>query len=408
MVTNSLAAIAFLAMACAVNDLFAATEGTVLQNRRAALMVALLSGALMETMRIAMAPLGIALFDQLLAFAATLCLLAVPACFWPVLARLKRGRMHVVSQRLLTRALRAEAKAAAAQSWLDMAEQAGHVGHWQITVPDNRLIWSDEVYRIHGLWREHYCPHIESALAVFHPLDGKRIGKLLQETVSQGGGFEATVRLRRPDGEIRHVILRAQARMDGLGAVAALDGVIVDVTEPRRVETARPPAHAGAVEALPEDPLTGLADHKQFDASLGYEFKRAVRSRKPLGLVLLEIDQFSQYAAHHGKRQADVCLRTVAQAVQAVPRRTGDVVARFGKTEIAVLLPLADAAGAERVAAQIADAVRALGLQRRSQAWMICITRWNSRAGPSRRWPMQGCSAATEFAATGRPSSRGR
>jgi diguanylate cyclase (GGDEF)-like protein len=87
-----------------------------------------------------------------------------------------------------------------------------------------------------------------------------------------------------------------------------------------------------------------------------------VRSKKPLGLVLIEIDEFYQYGTHYGARQADICLRNVAQAVQAVPRRTGDIVARYGETEIAVLLPLADGAGALRVALQILEAIRALGL----------------------------------------------
>jgi diguanylate cyclase (GGDEF)-like protein len=147
-----------------------------------------------------------------------------------------------------------------------------------------------------------------------------------------------------------------------LGGVELVNGVMVDMTEPKRAES-RPPAHAGALEGMAtEDPLTGLVDRRQFDASLGYEFKRAVRSKKPLGLVLIEIDQFYQYATHYGARQADICLRSVAQAVQAVPRRTGDIVARYGETEIAVLLPLADGAGALRVAEQIMEAVRVLGL----------------------------------------------
>ena len=353
-------AVAFLAMAFLVNNLFTATEDTVLGRRRAALMIVLLSGALMQVGLIAAAPLRSAIFSQILAFAGGACLLAVPLYFWPIVARLKRGHMKVVNKRLQARASRAEAAAQAAQNWLALAEQAAHVGHWQLTVPDNKLVWSDEMFRIHGLWREHYTPRLESALATLHPLDGKRIGALLQEVAAHGGHFEAAARLRRLDGEVRHVILRARARVDGLSAVVSLDGVMVDVTEPKRAEV-RPPMHTGAVEAA-EDPLTGLADRRQFDTSLGYEFKRAVRSRKPLGLVILEIDQFHQYAMHYGGRQADICLRTVAQAVQALPRRTGDIVARYGENEVAVLLPLADADGALRVAGQIADAVRALGL----------------------------------------------
>jgi diguanylate cyclase (GGDEF)-like protein len=362
MITNALTAISFLAIAFAVNDLFAATETSVLQHRRGGLMIASLTGALMQTSLIVAAPYDIALLNQALGIISTLCFMALPALFWPSIRRIKQGQMQIVSRRLLARARRAEEQVRATKAWLNMAEQAGHVGHWQLTVPDNRLIWSDEMFRIHGLWKEHYRPVVETAMAAFHPLDGKRLAALLQEVAAHGGDFDVAARLRRPDGEIRHVIVRGQAVQSWIGAVEIVNGVMVDVTEPKRAES-RPPAHAGALDGMPgEDPLTGLADRRQFDASLGYEFKRAVRSKKPLGLVLIEIDQFYQYATHYGARQADICLRNVAQAVQGVPRRTGDIVARYGETEIAVLLPLADAAGALRVASQIMEAIRALGL----------------------------------------------
>lgn len=362
MITNALMAIGFLAAAFAVNDLFTATETSVLRHRRGGLMLAALIGALTQGGLMVVTPYNIAPLDQALGVASMLSFLALPALFWPSIRRIKQGHMKITSRRLLTRARRAEEAARAARSWLNMAEQAGHVGHWQLTVPDNRLIWSDEMFRIHGLWREHYSPNVETAQAAFHPLDGKRLAALLQDVAAHGGDFDVAARLRRPDGEIRHVIMRGQAVQDWLGGVELVNGVMVDVTEPKRIES-RPPAHAGALDGTAaEDPLTGLADRRQFDASLGYEFKRAVRSKRPLGLVLIEIDQFYQYATHYGARQADICLRNVAQAVQGVPRRTGDIVARYGETEIAVLLPLADGAGALRVASQIMEAVRALGL----------------------------------------------
>jgi diguanylate cyclase (GGDEF)-like protein len=361
-VPGVLTALGFLAVAFAVNDLFAGTGTSVLLHRRTALMVAALTGALMQASLIVVAPYNMALLNRVLGAIAALSFVALPVLFWPSIRRIKRGQMKIVSRRLLTRARRAEETARAARSWLNMAEQAAHVGHWQLTVPENRLIWSDEMFRIHGLWKEHYRPNIESALAAFHPLDGKRLAALLQEVAAHGGELDVAARLRRPDGEIRHVNIRGQAVQSWAGAVQLVNGVMVDVTEPKRAET-RPPAHAGALDGTAaEDPLTGLADRRQFEASLGYEFKRAVRSKKPLGLVLIEIDQFNQYSTHYGTHQADICLRNVALAVQAVPRRTGDIVARYGETEIAVLLPLADGAGALRVAAQIMEAIRVLGL----------------------------------------------
>ena len=361
MISYMLGAVAYLAMACAVNDMYVATERSVFGRQGRWVMAVLLAGAGVQVALMVSAHLGAAGAPPFLQALAVLCLLAVPASFWPVVARLRRGQMRVLNRRLTQRAERAEAVAVAAQRWLDMAEQSAHVGHWQMTVPDNRLIWSDEMFRIHGLWREHYTPRIESALAAFHPVDGKRVGALLQETVARRGQLEVAARLRRPDGETRHVVLRGAAVFGPGGAVEALNGVMVDVTEPRR-PVPRLLSHAPLRDLPLEDDLTGLADRHQFDLSLGYEFKRAVRSRKPLGMVLVDIDHFPAFNAHYGELEGDACLRRVAQAVQALPRRTGDLVARYEGARIAVLLPLADAAGAQRVAAQIFEAIRALGL----------------------------------------------
>jgi diguanylate cyclase (GGDEF)-like protein len=75
---------------------------------------------------------------------------------------------------------------------------------------------------------------------------------------------------------------------------------------------------------------------------------------------MIDLDQFKLYNEHYGQAAADACLRRVAQAIRGVPRRTGDVVARFNGDEIAVLLPLADNKGAARVAEIILEAVQGL------------------------------------------------
>jgi len=361
--TSELLAFGFLCLAWAVNDLFTATETSLLQGRRGALMVCLLSAALVQTIfaTVQLEHFKIPGLADAAFLATALCFLALPGFLWPMVRRLKHGELRVLNSHLQFRMQQAEARASQALSWLGMAEGAGHVGHWEYAVEARRLSWSDEMYRIHGLWREHYTPSLESALSAFHPLDGKRLSTLLEEAMDHGRKLDVAARLRRPDGETRHVVIRGETRLDVDGNVETLFGVMVDVTEQKRSDQ-RPPLHAGAVEGAGEDMLTGLTDRRQFDASLGYEFKRAIRSKKPLGLVLFEIDNYYQYASHYGARQAEAAFRAVAQAVRAMPRRTGDVVARYGETEIAVLLPLADEAGALCVANQILEAVRVLAL----------------------------------------------
>jgi diguanylate cyclase (GGDEF)-like protein len=110
------------------------------------------------------------------------------------------------------------------------------------------------------------------------------------------------------------------------------------------------------------DGLTGLANRRRFDVALKVEFSRAMRSGQPLSLILIDIDYFKKYNDTYGHQNGDVCLRTVSDALAAVSKRPGDLVARYGGEEIAVLLPSTDDGGAAVVAEEMRLAIRNLGL----------------------------------------------
>ena len=92
-----------------------------------------------------------------------------------------------------------------------------------------------------------------------------------------------------------------------------------------------------------QDGLTGLANRRSFDHSLGHEFRRAERSGKPISVIMIDIDHFKDYNDSYGHPGGDECLRAVAGAIGGCPRRAGDLAARYGGEEIAVILPGSDA-----------------------------------------------------------------
>ena len=119
---------------------------------------------------------------------------------------------------------------------------------------------------------------------------------------------------------------------------------------------------ATRIQAL-RDGLTGLANRRCFNQTIEREFRRAVRTGQPLSLIMMDIDLFKNFNDHYGHPSGDACLRAVSAAVQDVLRRPGDLAARFGGEEIAVLLPGTDAAGAVQVAEDMRACVRALAIR---------------------------------------------
>ena len=137
----------------------------------------------------------------------------------------------------ITHLKRAEMEARAANRLLTMAEEIAHVGHWRVDMKTNRRIWSEEVFRLHGLPAGAAQPTRDEAVALYHPDDRALIRYNLDKAVERRESFEGHYRILRADGEVRHVLTRGRCEIDPeTGDVNGLFGVIMDVTELTRTQ----------------------------------------------------------------------------------------------------------------------------------------------------------------------------
>jgi diguanylate cyclase (GGDEF)-like protein len=110
------------------------------------------------------------------------------------------------------------------------------------------------------------------------------------------------------------------------------------------------------------DGLTGLTNHRAFQARLDAHLAEAERYGKKLSLILCDIDHFKSVNDTYGHPAGDVVLRGVARTLLKEARTT-DVVARYGGEEFAVVMPETDAAGALVIAERIRERVKALAFE---------------------------------------------
>jgi len=101
------------------------------------------------------------------------------------------------------------------------------------------------------------------------------------------------------------------------------------------------------------DPLTGLANRRQFDETMAREWARGRRGQAPLSLLMIDADHFKAYNDTYGHQAGDALLLEMARCVSAVIKRPADIAARYGGEEFAILLPNTPVYGAREIAALV-------------------------------------------------------
>ncbi|HOT45598.1 MAG TPA: GGDEF domain-containing protein [Spirochaetota bacterium] len=112
-------------------------------------------------------------------------------------------------------------------------------------------------------------------------------------------------------------------------------------------------------EMAEHDGLTGIYNRHTFNENYGRLWRQAVRDRKAVAVIMIDVDQFKQYNDTRGHLAGDRCLIQIAGALARYERRPLDIVARFGGEEFVVVLYDTDAShvrdASEQIRAGIAD-----------------------------------------------------
>jgi len=124
------------------------------------------------------------------------------------------------------------------------------------------------------------------------------------------------------------------------------------------VAVANARAHEALATQARTDPLTGLANRRAFDERLAHETERANRHARPLSLMLVDVDHFKSINDRFGHATGDRVLVNLADSLRSA-MRGGDLLARIGGDEMAMILPDCPTEHAALVAQRMLAAVSA-------------------------------------------------
>lgn len=121
------------------------------------------------------------------------------------------------------------------------------------------------------------------------------------------------------------------------------------------------------------DALTKLFNHGYFQTSLRSHLAEAHYYKKPIGLILLDIDDFKRLNDTYGHQFGDMVLKEVARTVKSCVRQS-DVVARYGGEEMSVILPGTSKEEAKDTGERIRKAVERLVIKTESTGELVSVT----------------------------------
>ena len=136
---------------------------------------------------------------------------------------------RIVSERF--EVLRRDVLLAEQSAVAEMTESISGVATWKYEVQTERFHGSPLAYAIHGIDPNEYQGDMASTFELYEEEDRERVMALVQHALATGEGYHIKTRIRRPDGAVRDVLLKAECRHNAGGGVMALVGVFQDVTD---------------------------------------------------------------------------------------------------------------------------------------------------------------------------------
>ncbi|WP_278486242.1 sensor domain-containing diguanylate cyclase [Achromobacter insolitus] len=199
-------------------------------------------------------------------------------------------------------------------------------------------------------WSPESWVSVEDWAMRMHPEDREHVVNFCVTQSQAGLDHEADYRALTKDNgyvwirDVVHVVRNDQ------GEAEALIGFMFDITERKKTEE-KLLSLQKELEALSfKDGLTNIANRRRFDSSFDLEWQQARSERRPLSILLFDVDYFKQYNDLYGHTQGDKCLVEIAQTLALALDGPRDLVARYGGEEFVVLLPEAGADVARKVA----------------------------------------------------------
>ncbi len=118
------------------------------------------------------------------------------------------------------------------------AEKIAQLGHWDLDIVNNKLFWSDQIYRIFELEPQQFGASYDAFLENIHPDDRDRVNEAYTNSLKNKTPYEIEHRILLNSGKLKYVIEKCRTEYDNSGNPVRSIGMVMDITDRKKVEQA--------------------------------------------------------------------------------------------------------------------------------------------------------------------------
>ncbi len=124
-----------------------------------------------------------------------------------------------------------------ANSQLIEAQGLANIGSWEWNINDNKITWTDELYKIFGQTRDKFENNYENYLNIIHPDDREFVNQTVENALHSHKPYNLIHRLVWSDGSVRTVQSKGKVTLDDKKKPVRLSGTSQDITETVRIKS---------------------------------------------------------------------------------------------------------------------------------------------------------------------------
>jgi len=251
--------------------------------------------------------------------------------------------------RYMLRASQAFKEIQESRTRLTEAQRLAQLGNWEWDIENDRMLWSDEVYRIYGVHPGSIDLSHQALLLRIPPAERTVVEGAVQAAIHKDKPFSIDHRILLPDRTQRIVLTQGKISIDGNDRPVRMTGTVQDIT-------ARKEAEEKIHHLAYYDSLTGLPNRESFKNSIGQALSIAKRHGRRVATMFLDLDDFKRINDTLGHTIGDRLLVAVGDRLRsslrgsdctarnnAIEQKGDEVhtnrnVARLGGDEFTVLL----------------------------------------------------------------------